>query len=192
MAYKARMFNIEAANPKNKPEEILKTLALKQGQKIADIGAGGGYFSLKFAQVVGKQGAVYAVDIDPGKIEFIRKNAVEKGLDNVHLILAGRESPTLPEKIDLIFLRNVFHHISNRVQYFAKLKESLKPDGRIAIVEHNRGGRFSLRRIFERRVTRETVVEEMTKAGYSISENIDFLPDQSFTIFSMKEQTALF
>jgi arsenite methyltransferase len=187
MAYKARMFNMEAANPKNKPEEILKTLALKQGQKIADIGAGGGYFSLKFAEAVGKQGVVYAVDIDPGKIEFIRKSIVEKGLDNVKVILAKVESPTLPEKIDLIFLRNVFHHISNRVGYFAKLKESLRPDGRIAIVEHNKGGRFSLDRIFERRVTRETVVEEMTKAGYSISENIDFLPDQSFTIFSLKK-----
>ena len=102
MASKARMYNMEAANPKNKPEEILKTLALKQGQKIADIGAGGGYFSLKFAEAVGKQGAVYAGDIDPGKIEFIRKNAAEKGLDNVHMILASRESPTLPEKIDLI------------------------------------------------------------------------------------------
>jgi arsenite methyltransferase len=187
MASKARMFNMEAANPKNKPEEILKTLALRQGQKIADIGAGGGYFSLRFAQIVDKQGAVYAVDIDPGKIEFIRKNALEKKLDNVHAILSGKESPALPEKMDLIFLRNVYHHISNRVEYFAKLKESLKPDGRIAIVEHSRGGRFSLHRLFERRVSRETVVEEMTNAGYSISENIDFLPNQSFTIFSLKE-----
>jgi arsenite methyltransferase len=187
MAYKARMFNMEAANPKNKPEEILKTLALKQGHKIADVGAGGGYFSLKFAEAVGKQGAVYAVDIDPSKVEFIRKNAAEKELDNVRVILAGKESPTLPEKIDLIFLRNVYHHISNRVEYFTKLKESLKPDGRIAIVEHNRGGRFSFQRIFEHRVTQETVVEEMTKAGYNMSENIDFLPDQSFTIFSLKE-----
>jgi len=187
MASKARMYNMEAANPKNKPEEILETLALKQGQKIADIGAGGGYFSLKFAEAVGKQGAVYAVDIDPGKIEFIRKNAAEKGLDNVYIILAGRESPNLPEKIDLIFLRNVYHHISNRVEYFTKLKESLKPDGQIAIVEHNRGGRFSFHRIFEHRVTRETVVEEMTKAGYSILENIDFLPDQSFTVFFPEE-----
>jgi cyclopropane fatty-acyl-phospholipid synthase-like methyltransferase len=184
MASKARMFNMEAANPKNKPEEILKTLALKQGQKIADIGAGGGYFSLKFAEAVGKQDVVYAVDIDPGKIEFIRKNAAEKGLDNISVILSGVKSPTLPEKVDLVFLRNVYHHLSNRAEYFAGLKESLKPDGRIAIVEHNRGGRFSLHRIFEHRVTRETVVEEMTKAGYTVSGDMDFLPDQTFTVFS--------
>ena len=100
------------------------------------------------------------------------------------MVLAGKESVTLPEKIDLIFLRNVYHHIPNRVKYFAKLRESLKPDGRIAIVEHNRSGRFSFHRIFEHSVTRENIVEEMTKAGYSIAESIDFLPEQPFTIFS--------
>ena len=135
---------------------------------------------------MGKQGVVYAVDTDSGKVEFIRKSAAEKGLDNVQVVLADKESVTLPEKIDLIFLRNVYHHLSNRVEYFAKLRESLKPDGRIAIVEHNRGGRFSFHRIFERRVTRENIVEEMTKAGYSIAERIDFVPEQSFTIFSLK------
>jgi predicted methyltransferase len=187
MALKAKMFNREAADPKSKPEEILKTLALQQGEKIADIGAGGGYFSLKFAEAVGKQGAVYAVDIDSGKIEFIRKAAAEKGLSNLQVVLADKESVTLPEKTDLIFLRNVYHHIPNRVKYFAKLRESLKPDGRIAIVEHNRSGRFSFHRIFEHRITRETIVEEMTKAGYHIAESIDFLPKQSFMIFSIKK-----
>jgi precorrin-6B methylase 2 len=187
MASKAIMFNREAANRENKPEEILKTLALRQGQKIADIGAGGGYFSLRFAYAVGKQGAVYAVDTDSGKIEFIRKSAAEKGLGNVQVVLADKKSVTLPEKVDLIFLRNVYHHLQNRVEYFAKLRESLNPDGRIAIVEHNRSGRFSFHRIFERRVTRETIVEEMTKAAYRIAESIDFLPEQSFTIFSLKE-----
>jgi predicted methyltransferase len=184
MASKAKMFNREAANPENKPEEILKTLALRQGQKIADIGAGGGYFSLRFAEAVGKQGVVYAVDTDLGKIEFIRKSVADKGLGNVQVVLPGKESLTLPEKIDLIFLRNVYHHIANRVEYFAKLRESLKPDGRIAIIEHDGGGRFSFHRIFERRVTRETIVKEMTKAGCSIAESIDFLQEQSFTIFS--------
>jgi arsenite methyltransferase len=187
MASKAKMFNRQAANPESKPDEILKSLALQQRQKIADIGAGGGYFSLRFAEAVGKQGRVYAVDTDSGKIEFIRKSAAEKGLGNVQVVLVGKEGLTLPEKVDLVFLRNVYHHIANRVEYFAKLKDWLKPDGRIAIVEHKGGGRFGLHRIFEHRVTRETIVEEMTKAGYRIGESMDYLPEQSFTIFSPKE-----
>jgi precorrin-6B methylase 2 len=92
MASKAKMFNREAANPKNKPEEILKTLALQQGQKIADIGAGGGYFSLRFAEAAGKQGVVYAIDIDSGKIKFVRRNVADKRLGNVHVVSLTRRA----------------------------------------------------------------------------------------------------
>jgi predicted methyltransferase len=187
MASKARMFNKQAANPKNKPEEILKALALQEGEKIADLGAGGGYYSLKFAQAVGKKGVIYAVEVDLGKIEFIKKCVRDRGLDNVQVVLADKGNVTLPERVDLIFLRNVYHHISNRVEYFIKLKESLKPDGRIAIVEHKRGGHFSFHRIFERRVSREIIVEEMTMAGYNVQESFDFLSEQSFTIFHLKD-----
>lgn len=84
------MFNRKASNPKNKPYEILQTLALKQGQNIADIGAGGGYFSLRFADAVGREGQVYAVDTDVGFLEFIKNGAKEKGLNNVETILSRR------------------------------------------------------------------------------------------------------
>jgi len=187
MAYKARMFNKQAADSKNKPKEILKALALQQGEKIADLGAGGGYYSLEFAEAVGRQGVIYALDTDPDKIEFIQRSAAERGLSNVQAVLVEEKNVTLPEKVDLIFLRNVYHHISNRVEYFAKLKESLKPNGRIAIVEHNSSGRLSLHEIFEHRVAKENIIEEMITAGYCIEESLDFLPKQSFTIFRLKE-----
>ena len=187
MAYKARMFNKQAADSKNKPKEILKALALQQGEKIADLGAGGGYYSLEFAEAVGRQGVIYALDTDPDKIEFIQRSAAERGLSNVQAVLVEEKNVTLPEKVDLIFLRNVYHHVSNRVEYFAKLKESLKPNGRIAIVEHNSSGRLSLHEIFEHRVAKENIIEEMITAGYCIEESLDFLPKQSFTIFRLKE-----
>jgi arsenite methyltransferase len=158
MATKARMFNRQAADPKSKPDDILKALALQNGQKVADIGAGGGYFSLRFAEAVGGQGHVYAVDTDSGKIEFISKSVAEKGVGNIEVVLARKESVTLPEKVDLIFLRNVYHHIPNRVEYFSKLRESLRPGGRIAIVEHKSGGRFHS--IFEHRVSGETILKK--------------------------------
>jgi arsenite methyltransferase len=160
-------------------------LALQNGQRVADIGAGGGYFSLRFAEAVSGQGRVYAVDTDSGKIEFIRKSVAEKGVGNIEVVLVGKESVNLPEKVDLIFLRNVYHHIPNRVEYFSKLQESLRPGGRIAIVEHKSGGRFHS--IFEHRVSGETIVEEMTRAGYHVAESLDILPKQSFTVFSLKK-----
>ena len=185
---KARMFNKKASDPKNKPDKILETLALHPGQNIADIRAGGGYFSLRFADAVGREGKVYAVDTDPEFLEFIRNGAREKGPDNIETILAAGDKLNLPERIlDLIFMRNVCHHLPNREEYFRKLKVLLKPGGRVAVIEYKPGGIFSFHSIFRHYVKQEVIVEEMKKAGYLMNEKFDFLPEQSFTIFSLKK-----
>jgi len=183
---KAEMFNRKASDPKNKPDEILEALALQQGQNVADIGAGGGYFSLRFAEAVGKDGQMFAVDTNPKFLEFIKDNAKKKGLDNVETVLTAEDNPTLPEKsIDLIFMRNVCHHLPNRAEYFKKSKDALKPEGRIAIIEYRAGGRFSFHRKFGHYVPKEIIIDEMKEAGYQLENDLDFLPEQSFTIFSL-------
>jgi len=185
---KAKMFNKKASNPKNKPNQILETLALQGGQNVADIGAGGGYFSLRFADSVGIKGRVYAVDSNPKFLEFIRNSAKERGLNNVRTILATEDKSTLPEKnLDLIFMRNVCHHLPNRVEYFRNLTGLLKPDGKIAIIEYKRGGLLSFHRIFGHDVPQEIIVKEMDGAGYQLEKDFDFLKNQSFTIFALKK-----
>jgi len=182
------MFNRKASDPKNKPDEILEALALQQGQKVADIGAGGGYFSIRFAEAFGRDGRVFAVDRNPKFLEFIKNSAKEKGLDNVETVLTAEDNPTLPEKnLDLIFMRNVCHHLPSRVDYFKKLKGALKPRGRIAIIEYRAGGRFSFHRRFGHYVPQEVIIEEMKEAGYRLEKDLDFLPEQSFMIFSLLE-----
>lgn len=115
----AKMFNRKASNPKSKPNEIIEALALRQGQNVADIGAGGGYFSLRLANAVGDEGRVYAVDTNPGFLEFIRNSAKEKGLNNVETIPATKDNLPLPERsLDLVSMRNVCHHLPSRVEYF--------------------------------------------------------------------------
>jgi len=184
----AKMFNKKASNPKSKPDQILGTLALRRGQNIADIGAGGGYFSLRFADSVGIKGRVYAVDSNPKFLEFIRNSAKEMGLNNVRTILATEDKSTLPEKnLDLIFMRNVCHHLPNRVEYFRNLTGLLKPDGKIAIIEYKRGGLLSFHRIFGHDVPQEIIVKEMDGAGYQLEKDFDFLKNQSFTIFVLKK-----
>jgi len=178
------MFNRKASSPKSKPDEVLNVLSLKSGQRVADIGAGGGYFSLRFAEVVGKEGIVYAIDTDPGFLEFIMDSAKEKNLDNIKTILAKENEPLLVEKVDLIFTRSVYHHLPNRVEYFRTLKGKLKPAGRISIIEYRRGGLF--RRSFGHYVPQDTIVKEMEEAGYQVAKKFNFLPEQSFTIFSLK------
>ena len=185
MSLQAKMFNRRASNPKNKPDQILETLALKPGQNVADIGAGGGYFSLRFATLVGQKGRVFAVDTNSEFLEFIEKSCKAKGLNNVETILAIEDGLALPENVDLVFMRNVCHHIPNRPEYFRKLKNFLKPGGRIAIVEYKSVKRLSFRRMFGHYVPKEAIIKEMNEAGYQFQEDLDFLPEQSFTIFSL-------
>jgi ubiquinone/menaquinone biosynthesis C-methylase UbiE len=185
---KAEMFNRKASDPKNKPDQVLEALALQLGQTVADIGAGGGYFSLRFANAVGRQGRVFAVDTNPEFLEFIKDNAKEKGLDNVETILATEDELPLPKgSLDLVFMRNMTHHLPNRVDYFRKLRDMLKPEGRVAIIEYRSGSGFSFHRIFRHFVPKEVIVAEMHKAGYQLKKEFDFLPEQSFTVFSMQQ-----
>ena len=183
------MFNRKASDPKNKPDKILEALALQQGQKVADIGAGGGYFSLRFAEAVGKDGRLFAVDTNPKFLEFIENSAKEKGLDNVETVLTAEDKPTLPEKsMDLIFMRNVCHHLPNRVEYFKRLRSTLTPSGRIAIIDYRAGGgRFSFHRKFGHYVPKQILIAEMKEARYRLEKDLNFLPEQSFVIFSLAE-----
>jgi arsenite methyltransferase len=185
---KAKMFNKKASDPKSKPDQILETLALRPGQTIADVGAGGGYFSLRFADAIGKNGMVYAIDTNPEFLEFMMNTANEKGLSNIKTVLAPEDKLILPKKsLDIIFLRNVYHHLPNRVEYFGNLKEFLKSGGKIVIIEYKRGGPFSFQRIFGHYVLKEKIVKEMEESGYQLKNDYDFLPKQSFTVFSLKK-----
>ena len=183
---KAKMFNRKASDPRNKPDQILEALELRQGQNVADIGAGGGYFCLRFAEAVGRKGEAYAVDTNPRFLKFIENSAKEQGLNNVETILVAGEDLALPERsLDLVFMRNVCHHLTNRVEYFKKLRRFLKPEGRVAIVEYKRAKPFTFRGMFGHYVPRETIIEEMKEVGYRVKQEFDFLPEQSFTIFSL-------
>ena len=181
---KAEMFNSKASDPKNKPDEVVKNLELRRGQTVADIGAGGGYFALRFAEIVGTDGRVLAVDTNQNFLDFVKNIAEEKGLVNVETVLATKDTAPLPEKsIDLIFMRNVCHHLPKRPEYFKKLKTALKPEGRIAIIEYRKARGFSFHKLFGHYVPKEKIIKEMEEAGYQLEKDWAFLPEQSFTIF---------
>jgi len=179
------MFNKKASKPKYKADQIMETLALKPGQIIADIGSGGGYFTNRFAKAVGDKGKVYAVDTNQEFLAFIKKQAMEQRVTNIVTMHTGSEHPDLPKHtFDYVFLRNVSHHLPNRVEYFQRLKETLKPDGKIAIIEYDgRGGFFSFHKLHRHYVPQHALLDEMKQAGYSIQKSYDFLSQQSFTIF---------
>ena len=178
------MFNKRAANPKFKAGQIIETLALKNGQTIVDIGSGGGYFTFKFAKAVGEEGRVYALDTNQEFLEFIKKEALKQGLSNIITVLTTSDYPDLPKHVfDYIFMRNMTHHLSNRVEYFKELKENLKSDGKVVIIEYDGRGGFSFHKISGHFVPQQTIIDEMKEAGYKTHKSFDFLSEQSFTIF---------
>jgi len=189
MFSKAEMFNRKASHPKYRANEIMKVLALSEGAVVADIGAGGGYFAMRFAETVGSEGKVYAIDTDRKLLAYIEKCAEKNRIANIETILTGERGVVLPEQsCDLIFLRNVFHHLRQPEDYFRSLKHFLRPKGRVAVIDYKKP-RAVMRFISpighyaEERFIRET----MRKAGYVLVESHDFLPEQSFNIFQAAE-----
>ena len=182
----AEMYNEKASDPKNKPDQVIKSLKIKPGEKIADIGAGGGYFTFRFSKETGNKGRVYAVDIMPTFLEYIIEKSYEKGLSNITYILAKVDDPNLPEKsVGLVFVRNVFHLIAEPVYYFKKVKTSLKPGGRVAIIEHTKKSKYGEQ---TGHYTEENdIVKKMDLAGYRVLEKFDFLPGLSFLTFGIKK-----
>lgn len=163
------------------PEEVLRRLNLRPGMKIADIGAGTGYFSVRLARHESAP-LVYAVDIAPKMVEFVRERAAKEKLDRLRAVLGGETSPNLPEAVDLVLVVNTYHHIADRVAYFRKLGASLRPQARIAIIDWKKEAPMGPPA--PHRFPPEQIESEMGQAGYRLIEQHDFLPHQHFLIFT--------
>ncbi len=178
-------FNKKASEPASKPDEIIKALDLSPGMEVVDLGAGGGYYTLRFAELVGAAGRVYAVDTNRGNLEHIQTKARERYLDNVEIVYSTGDDVPLPEReIDLVYSRNVYHHLTNRVEYFRRMRRFLKSRGRVALIDYDgRGSRFSFSFLLGHYTRKETVVDEMREADYRLIEDYSLLPKQFFLVF---------
>lgn len=165
-----------------KPEEIIRALEIQPGRVIADLGSGSGYFTFRLANAVGPSGKVFAVDIDQELNQYVRDRALAEARKNIEVILAKPDDALLPQSVDLIFTSNTYHHIRERVSYFANARKYLRPGGRVAIIEFNGKGWFTSFR--GHHTGGEVINMEMQKAGYRLEREFDFLPIQHFLIFS--------
>ena len=163
-----------------KPHEVIRALGLKADAIVADIGAGTGYFAVRFARMLPK-GKIYASDVEPDMVQHLAARARREELANVIALRSAPDDARLPEKVDLALLVDVYHHIDDRGRYFARLKDSLKPGGRVAIVD------FTLDSDIgpppRARIAPEKVKAEVLAAGYALAEEHFFLPNQYFLIF---------
>jgi arsenite methyltransferase len=182
-----KILNTEASSAKSKPAEIIASLNIHDGDIIADIGSGGGYFTLALAGKVGKTGRVYAVDVKSKYLDFIRRKATQEGFDNISTVPGEGGEMDLPlAGLNLVFARNVFHHLPAPADYFSNIKKYLKPGGRVAIIDHKPKRGFNFIALFKHYTPGETVIQEMERSGYTLMKSFDFLLDQTFTLFCVK------
>lgn len=168
-----------------KPREVIATLAIQQGLRVADLGAGGGYFTRHLAEAVGSQGTVYAVEIDDTALGIIRKEMKSRGITNVVPIRAESNDAKLPEPVDLVFSCDTYHHMQDRVAYFRLLARYLKSGGQVVILDFHPHGFFS--GLLGHGTAKEDVRHEMEAAGYRLVSAYNLIDAQHFQVFSRKD-----
>jgi predicted methyltransferase len=173
------------------PNEILAALDLKKGDVVADIGAGVGYFAVRFAQAVGPEGKVYAVDIAAHVLEYLKKEAQKQDLRNIETIVSREDDPLLPrDSLDLAFFCNTVHEIAARVNFYRRVRQALKRTGRMAIIDSlslvQREGEESHESAGQ--ASRDLTVREAEQAGFRLVKEPKFLPRQYFLVFERVEE----
>ena len=166
-----------------KPDQVLKALDLKNGDVVADIGAGSGYFSRRFARAVAPDGKVYAVDVAGDILDYLKQRADREGLRNIVTIVSQPVDPLLPtNSVDWAFFCDTTHHIEHRVYFYRKLLPALKPHGRMAIIDYPPDSGHAPHKP-EELVPRSQVISEAEQAGFRFIRDFQFLPYHYFLIF---------
>jgi len=173
-----------------KPDAVMQALKLQDGQVVADIGAGSGYFTLRLARAVGPKGTVLALDVDEGMLNYLRQRLAKENLQNVKVTKVSPHDPLLnANSLDLVFVCDVYHHFEEREAYLQKLRKALKPAGRLVIVDFYQretpvGPPLAMR------LSEETVEKELQSAGLHVTEKLTSLPYQYILIAQPTTKTS--
>jgi len=177
-------FNELAGSAEWQPDKVIEKLNIQKGWYIGDLGAGGGYYSFRFAEETGKDGKVYAADINENFLEGIKKEADEKELNNIQTVHSSEDDSNFDDNsLDLIFIRNTFHHFTERNQYMKRLSKKLKAGGRIAIIDY----KSQNLRFFGHNVSREDILSAIENTGLTIENEFTFIEKQHFFILRLQE-----
>jgi cyclopropane fatty-acyl-phospholipid synthase-like methyltransferase len=176
----AHIFDDPKRDEWQKPHEVIRALALAPDAAVADVGAGTGYFAVRLARMLPK-GRIYAADVESNMVRHLAQRAQREKLANIVAVQSAPDDASLPDKVDLALLVDVYHHIEDRRRYFERLKGALKPGGRVAIVDFTLDSRYGPPP--RARIHPDKVKAELAAAGYALAEQHDFLPEQYFLVF---------
>jgi len=168
-------------------KRLLKELHVQPGQVICDMGCGNGFYTLKLARLTGKTGKVYAVDIQQEMLDMLQRRAKAAELDNILLRLGTETDPRLPENsIDLVLMVDVYHEFSQPDAMLKAIRKSLKPTGRIALVEF-RAEDKKVPIKPEHKMSKRQILKEFPSNGLKLTTQFDELPWQHLMFFSRND-----
>ncbi len=184
VAHWSSVFDDPARDAWQKPHEVLRALDLRPGMTVADLGAGTGYFSRYLSAAVGTTGTVFATDTEPNLVARLRERAEQEQTANITPVLASFDDPRLPAgALDLVLIVDTFHHLDARLEYLRRLRRTLKPRGRVAIVDWQ-AEELPIGPSVEHKLPREQVIAEMQAAGYRLVAEPRILPYQYLLVFA--------
>ena len=167
------------------PSRAIEALGLRSGMTVADIGAGSGYYTVRMARKVGPDGKVYATDIQVGMLSLLMRRAKQEQIPNIVPVLGAVDDPKLPPgSLDLALMVDVYHELSAPQAFVRRLREALKPDGRLVLIEFRKEDpRVPIRE--EHKMSVAQVRQELSADGYAIDEVIDILPWQHIIVLKV-------
>jgi predicted methyltransferase len=182
----AAFFDRPERDAEERPDQLLDALQISRGATVADIGSGTGYFTWRLAQRVGPAGKVLAVDVQSQMLDRTKAAVDRHKLKNVEYLLATDKDPRLPERaVDLVFIAYAFHEFSDPEAIMAAVKRSLKPGGRVVILEYAKESNIAPASPLHK-MSFEEIRREVEPMGFIIDRLLDFLPVQHGVVFKIK------
>lgn len=175
----APKFDDPARDEWQRPKEVIAALELTPGMKVGDVGAGTGYFEPWLSRAVGETGLVYALDVEADMVRYMKERMAREKLANVQPTVVGAEDLGVVDLDRLLFV-DVWHHIPNREAYAIKVRNALKPGGKVVIVDFTLDATHGPPK--HHRLAPEKIVRELASGGLSASVSSTKLPDQYIVV----------
>lgn len=168
-------------------DRVMDVLAIREGSRVADVGAGSGWFTVRAARRAGASGKVFAVDINRDYLDYIAKRATKEGLGNVETVLGTEDDAKLPSaSVDAVLILKTYHEIARPVTLMSRLRPALRPGALVGIIDREGKGD-------DHGISDAVVVSEMGRAGYALKDRYDFVkPDgmDYFLVFTAADAPA--